>query len=115
MAADTIVAQPGTLTGSIGVFGGKAGDRRAAGEARRVSETVAEGANAGMFSPRTTSPRQQWARVNAWLDRVYDDFVGKVAEGRGLSRERAHELARGRVWTGADARRARSRRRAGRA
>jgi protease-4 len=41
--------------------------------------------------------------VNASLDRIYDDFTAKVAEGRDLSRERVHELARGRVWTGADA------------
>src|SRR5690606_40522985 len=47
---------------------------------------------------------EQWERINAWLDRIYDDFVGKVAQARNLTRERAHELARGRVWTGADAR-----------
>jgi protease-4 len=47
---------------------------------------------------------EEWARINAFLDYVYDDFVGKVAAGRDLPRERVHELARGRVWTGADAR-----------
>ncbi|WP_182885959.1 S49 family peptidase [Microbispora sp. H10885] len=104
MAADVIVAQPGTLTGSIGVFGGKPVVGELLGRLGVVTESVAEGANAGMFSPTTAFSETQWERVNAWLDRIYDDFVGKVADGRGLSRERAHELARGRVWTGADAR-----------
>ncbi|WP_344980811.1 signal peptide peptidase SppA [Streptosporangium fragile] len=104
MAADVIVAQPGTLTGSIGVFGGKAVIGGLLEKIGVTSESVGEGANAGMFSATNAFSEAQWARVNAWLDRVYDDFVNKVAEGRGLSRERVHELARGRVWTGADAR-----------
>lgn len=103
MAADAIVAQPGTLTGSIGVFGGKAVIGGLLEKIGVSSEMVGEGANAGMFSSTNAFSEAQWARVNAWLDRVYDDFVNKVAEGRGLSRERAHELAKGRVWTGADA------------
>ncbi|MFJ2030241.1 signal peptide peptidase SppA [Streptosporangium sp. NPDC087985] len=103
MAADAIVAQPGTLTGSIGVFGGKAVIGGLLEKLGVTSETVGEGTNSGMFSPTTAFSEAQWARINAWLDRVYDDFVNKVAEGRGLSRERAHELAKGRVWTGADA------------
>ncbi|MEV4097769.1 signal peptide peptidase SppA [Streptosporangium saharense] len=103
MAADAIVAQPGTLTGSIGVFGGKAVIGGLLEKLGVSSETVAEGANAGMFSSTHAFSEAQWERVNVWLDRVYDDFVNKVAEGRGLSRERVHELAKGRVWTGADA------------
>ncbi|WP_433218981.1 signal peptide peptidase SppA [Microtetraspora malaysiensis] len=103
MAADVIVAQPGTLTGSIGVFGGKPVVEDLLNKIGVVTETVVEGANAGMFSPTREFSGQQWDRVNAWLDRIYEDFVGKVAQGRGLDRDRAHELARGRVWTGADA------------
>ncbi|WP_030456527.1 signal peptide peptidase SppA [Herbidospora cretacea] len=104
MAADVIYAQPGTLTGSIGVFGGKAVLGGLLGRLGISTEIVAEGANAGMFSSTRPFSDSQWARVNTWLDRVYDDFVDKVAQGRGMERERAESLARGRVWTGADAR-----------
>ncbi|WP_336205925.1 signal peptide peptidase SppA [Nonomuraea sp. LPB2021202275-12-8] len=103
MAADVIVAQPGTLTGSIGVFGGKPVLAELLEKIGINSELVSEGANAGMFSTSRAFSPEQWARINAWLDRIYDDFVGKVAQGRDLTPERAHELARGRVWTGADA------------
>ncbi|HEX2315012.1 MAG TPA: signal peptide peptidase SppA [Thermomonospora sp.] len=104
MAADTIVAQPGTVTGSIGVVVGKAVIN---GLLERIGVgmgSVADGAHARMFSATKDWSESEWERINASLDRTYDDFVTKVAEGRGLSRERAHELARGRVWTGADAR-----------
>lgn len=103
MAADLIVAQPGTLTGSIGVFGGKPVIGELLGKLGVMTETVAEGANAGMFSTTQPFSDGQWERVNAWLDRIYADFVGKVAEGRRMDRDRAHKVARGRVWTGADA------------
>ncbi|WP_061297113.1 signal peptide peptidase SppA [Herbidospora cretacea] len=104
MAADVIFAQPGTLTGSIGVFGGKAVLGGLLDRLGISTEIVAEGANAGMFSSTRPFSDSQWARINTWLDRVYDDFLTKVAEGRGLERDRAESLARGRVWTGADAR-----------
>ncbi|RSN07716.1 signal peptide peptidase SppA [Nonomuraea sp. WAC 01424] len=103
MGADVIVAQPGTLTGSIGVYGGKPVMTDLLRKIGINSELVAEGANAGMFSTARGFSPEQWDRVNAWLDRIYDDFVGKVAQSRDLTRERVHELARGRVWTGADA------------
>jgi protease-4 len=104
MAADTIVAHPGTLTGSIGVVGGKQVitglmDRLGVGH-----DAVAEGEHARIFSVRQPFTERDWERVNHWLDRVYDDFTAKVAECRGLSRAYVHDVARGRVWTGADAR-----------
>ncbi|MBB5132629.1 protease-4 [Thermocatellispora tengchongensis] len=103
VAADLIVAQPGTLTGSIGVLGGKPVLNGLLERLGITTEAVNQGANAGMFSTSRPFTETQWSRINAWLDRVYDDFVGKVAEGRRLDRDRAHDLARGRVWTGADA------------
>lgn len=103
MAADTIVAQPGTLTGSIGVFVGKP---VVAGLLDRIGVTmgsVESGAHARMFATTRDFSDSELERLNVLLDRIYDDFTAKAAEGRGLSRERMDELARGRVWTGADA------------
>jgi protease-4 len=101
--ADTIVAQPGTLTGSIGVVFGKPVVGELLDRIGIGVGSVEHGAHARMYAPTRDFTEDEWARVNTFLDRIYDDFVGKVAEGRSLSRERVHELARGRVWTGADA------------
>lgn len=103
MAADTIVAQPGTLTGSIGVFVGKP---VVSGLLDRIGVTmgsVESGAHARMFATTRDFSESELERLNVLLDRIYSDFTTKAAEGRGLSRDRMDELARGRVWTGADA------------
>jgi protease IV len=103
MAADAIVAQPGTLTGSIGVLGGKPVTAALLERAGVSVDTVTEGRHADMFTTTRPFSDEEWDRLNAWLDRIYEDFTSKVAEGRGLSVDRVHEVARGRVWTGADA------------
>ena len=56
-----------------------------------------------MFAPTHPFSEDEWAIVNSRLDHVYADFTSKVAEGRGMSAEEVQEVARGRVWTGADA------------
>jgi protease IV len=101
--ADVIVAQPGTITGSIGVILGKPVLRDLLGRAGVGTDTVAVGDNATMFSLSRPFSDAEWERINVWLDAVYEDFTDKVASGRRLSRDRVHELARGRVWSGADA------------
>jgi protease IV len=103
MAADVIVAQPGTLTGSIGVIIGKPVIEEALGRAGITTDSVAEGARARMFTPIHPFTQDEWDRINVWLDVVYQEFVSKAAEGRRMPAERMAELARGRVWTGADA------------
>jgi protease-4 len=103
MPADVIVASPATLTGSIGVFGGKAVIDRLLDRAGIASAAVAEGAHALMFSARRPYSAGELDLLHRWLDRVYDDFVGKVAADRSMTVEQVHEVARGRVWTGADA------------
>jgi protease-4 len=103
MAADSIVAQPGTITGSIGVLSGKPVLGQALERAGVTTDTVSEGAHADMFTTSRPFRDDEWAKINSWLDRIYADFTGKVAAGRGLPQERVHEIARGRVWTGADA------------
>jgi protease IV len=103
MAADAIIAQPGTVTGSIGVISGKPVLTDMLGKAGVTTDSVVLGEHAAMFSTSKPFSAEEWQIVDAWLDRIYADFTGKVAAGRGLSAERVHELARGRVWTGADA------------
>ena len=68
-----------------------------------TTDSVAEGAHSEMFKATRPFSEDEWALVNDWLDRIYADFTGKVAEGRRMTTDRVHELARGRVWTGADA------------
>jgi protease IV len=103
MAADVIIAQPGTVTGSIGVITAKPVLGDLLGRAGVTTDSVAEGAHSEMFKTTRPFTEDEWALVNNWLDHIYDDFTGKVATGRRMTAERVHELARGRVWTGADA------------
>ena len=104
MAADAIVAQPGTVTGSIGVITGKPVISEMLGKAGISTDSVVLGSHAAMYSTSAPFTEQEWEIVDHWLDHIYADFTGKAAAGRGLTAERVHELARGRVWTGADAR-----------
>lgn len=102
-SADTIVAEPGTLTGSIGVLGGKFVTAALTERFGLNHDAVEQGAHSRMYSTKRGFDEGELERINAWLDRVYVDFTGKVARGRGMSQEQVHEVAKGRVWTGADA------------
>ncbi len=103
MAADAIVAQPGTITGSIGVLSGKPVTSSLLERVGITTDSVTVGAHADMFSTTRPFSEEEWAKINSWLDRIYADFTGKVAIGRDMTPEQVHEIARGRVWTGADA------------
>jgi protease-4 len=104
MAGHAIVAQPATLTGSIGIYGGKfvlAGLYEKLGA---TVETVVSGRHAAMdstFQPYTAAER---AKLEEQLRSFYWQFVEKVARSRKLTPERVHEIAEGRVWTGRQAR-----------
>ena len=102
MPADTIVALPSTLTGSIGVLGGKImiKDTLAKIGVNRQSIGTAE---ATMFSGTRLFDDAEWQKVESWLDLVYDDFTHKAAADRELPYEQLEAVAKGRVWTGADA------------
>ncbi|HEY6739351.1 MAG TPA: signal peptide peptidase SppA [Actinopolymorphaceae bacterium] len=104
MAADRIVALPGTLTGSIGVLGGKAVVRDILDKVGVRLDGVAEGTHARMFSSYQRFSDSEWDRLEEWLDHVYADFTAKVAADRSLSAEETEAVSKGRVWTGADAR-----------
>ena len=101
--ADAIVAQPGTLTGSIGIFGGKIVIGGTLGKAGVGTETVTSGANADMYSPFTPFTPPQRAKVEEFMQDFYKGFVGKVAESRKTTPEAIHAVAQGRVWTGRQA------------
>jgi protease-4 len=103
MPATRIFAQPATVTGSIGVFTGKMviGDALAKLDIGR--ERITFGESAGMFSATTDFSAQDLARLNRMLDATYADFTTKAARGRGKTVDEIHTVARGRVWSGADA------------
>ena len=102
--ASAIVAEPSTLTGSIGVFGGKF----AVGPALArfgidVRQLGVGGSYAGAFGLGQEFTPEQRAAISHWMDRIYDNFVARVAQGRKLSPDRVRQIARGHVWTGAQA------------
>jgi protease-4 len=103
-AATEIVADPSTLTGSIGVYGGKfaLGDAAARFGVDLKSLTVG-GDYADAFGPANSFTPEQRAKFEAWMDQIYNGFVTRVAEGRHLPAERVREIAKGRVWTGVEA------------
>lgn len=101
--ADVILALPATLTGSIGVFGGKLVVTELLERIGVTTDRVSQGEHALMASLRQQYSDSEVRLLDEELDRVYDDFVAKVAAGRRLPLEEVHRLARGRVWTGADA------------
>ncbi|HVQ84491.1 MAG TPA: signal peptide peptidase SppA [Mycobacterium sp.] len=103
MAADAIVANPGTITGSIGVITGKLVVRDLKGRLGVGSDTVRTNANADAWSIDAPFTPEQRARREAEADLFYTDFVERAADGRKLSTEAVDDVARGRVWTGADA------------
>ena len=103
MAADRIVAEPGTLTGSIGVLWGKVAVGKSLEMVGVEARELGVGKNALFLSGIAPWDQTQLAAVNAQADLVYADFTQKVAAGRKLPLERVQQVARGRVWTGADA------------
>lgn len=103
--ADRIVAQPGTITGSIGVVSGKMVTRGAWAKAGIDVDELHLGRNATMFTPDRPFSDTERARLEASLDFIYDEFKARVADGRGLDSDRVEEVAKGRVWTGEEAHR----------
>lgn len=103
MGADAIVANPATITGSIGVLTGKLIVRDLKDRLGVRSDTVRTNANADAWSIDAPFTPEQQAHREAEADLYYTDFVQRVAEGRNLTTDAVDVVARGRVWTGADA------------
>ncbi|MEE3138563.1 MAG: signal peptide peptidase SppA [Acidobacteriota bacterium] len=100
MPAQAIVAQPATLTGSIGVVAGKFVVGEAFSKLGANIESVSQGRFAEINSPVRAFSAAERAKVQVQLDAVYETFVRKAAEGRAMTLERIHAVAQGRVWTG---------------
>ena len=103
MAADKIVAQPQTLTGSIGVLSGKISLEKLLDKAGITAETVSFGRRSTMFSAfknLTLDERHLLKKEILW---IYDRFLAKAAEGRKMTKEDVDKIGKGRVWTGAQA------------
>ena len=103
MPAHAIVAQSATLTGSIGVVGGKFA---LGGTFEKIGldiETVADGKVADINSPVAPYSDDARARLQQQIDAIYETFQDKAAQGRSMTRDAVHAVAQGRVWTGRQA------------
>jgi protease-4 len=100
MNADRIIAQPGTMTGSIGVLRVKLLTREFWNKLGITYGEVATAQNASIWSGLADFSPEEQGKFDEWLDRIYVDFTQKVASGRRLPLERVQEIAKGRVWLG---------------
>ena len=98
-----IVAQPGTLTGSIGIFAGKVVVDGTLAKVGISTETVKSGKNSDIYSPFARFSPEQRIKVGEYMAGFYKSFLAKVAEGRHTTPARIDAVAQGRVWTGAQA------------
>ncbi len=103
MAGQKVFAEPGTVTGSIGVVAGKADLKGLYDMVGVRKETIARGRHASLYSDYLPLGEEERSRIRSEAQAFYDDFVAKVAAGRQMSTAAADELARGRVWTGRQA------------
>ena len=101
--ADEIVANTSTITGSIGIFGGKIAIAEGLSRIGVNIEDISVGGEFADAYGADTFTEVQLNEVRAWLKRGYDRFIALVAEGRDMSVEDIHVRARGRVWSGEDA------------
>ncbi len=103
VAGSKIVAQPMTLTGSIGVFGGKYVLSGLFEKFGVKFGHVSTSENATLWSFTESFTPAQWSKLNAIMDEVYEAFTSRVAQNRKMTPEQVEKVARGRVWTGEQA------------
>jgi protease-4 len=102
MGSDAIVAQPGTITGSIGVFSGKFNLKGLYDKIGLTKEILARGKHAALYSEYRPWTVDERARILEQMVAFYRDFVARVAEGRKKSFDEVDAIAQGRVWTGVE-------------
>jgi len=105
MGSDAIVAEPGTITGSIGVFGGKFSLHGLYDKLGMSKEILTRGRHAAVFSTYRPWNDEERTRIRELMEAFYKDFVTKAAQGRRKRYEDVDALAQGRVWTGEEAQR----------
>jgi protease-4 len=103
MGADRIFAEPGTLTGSIGVVGGKLAFEKFYEKIGITTSVVQRGKNSGVLSPTMPFTETERDAMQKMLNDIYGQFTHKAAAGRKLEHEKLEKMARGRVYTGAQA------------
>ena len=103
MIGDYVFAQPNTITGSIGVFGGKLNLEGLYNKVGMNLHTYQRGSFANLFSSTSDFSDAERAKYQEFLDGFYQVFITKAAEGRNLTTEQIHQVAQGRVWTGSQA------------
>lgn len=99
--ASKIVAEPSTITGSIGVVAGKPVVKGLYDWLGITNEYVMRGKNAGMFRETEKFNDDERKKFEAWINTTYQDFIGKVAKGRNMGLDDVDKIGQGRVWTGA--------------
>ena len=102
--ASMIMADPSTITGSIGVFGLHFNYEELAKKANLGTDGVKTARFADLLAEHRAATPEELAIVQASVDGVYEEFLRIVSSGRGLKRDGVHEIAQGRVWLGEDAR-----------
>ncbi len=100
MAADTIIAQPSSIVGSIGVYAGKFSFSKLYQKLGISKDEIPRGKNADLFSENSRFNSNQRKMMEDRIGRFYKEFVMKAAEGRGLTYNDIDRVAQGRVWTG---------------
>ena len=103
MIADMILAEPTTITGSIGVVSALPNVSGTLDKLGIKLERLKKGRNAGAFSPFAPADEVNLGMISSYMESFYWDFVDKVAAGRKMTREQVHAIAQGRVWTGRQA------------
>ena len=98
--ADTIVAEPTTLTGSIGIFGMMPDMQGLAQKVGVSFDVVKTNEFSDMGIPVRPMTESEKALMQAYVERGYDLFLTRVSEGRGMTKEAVDQVGQGRVWTG---------------
>src|SRR5262249_60006832 len=96
-------ADPGTITGAIGVVGGKFAMNGLYNKVGITTDIVSRGKNSGVLSSTTVFSDNERDAMQRLLNDIYDQFTSKAAQGRKMPKDKLEKLARGRIYTGASA------------